>query len=202
MAKDAVSTLWPDVEDQLRAAIPRDALEGLCVLGADINVLHELAGLHCQQWALEDQTRSTRATAKQIAQCKSAIDQHNSRRHQLIDAFDATYCYVPPKGDGRRFSETPGEMCDRLVIVALKIEHTRQARQDATVPDTVRERCEAAWHRLQAWQAYLSQCLVEMIQALGTGEALLPPRSEFKMYNDPWLNPVTRLETGMDNVLD
>jgi hypothetical protein len=196
MTINSINLLWPDAQSQVRAALPLAALDGLRGLDADCDLLGQLALLHRSQWALEDQTRSRRAADAQIARCKREIDRHNSRRHQLIDAFDATYRYPTPQADARLFSETPGEECDRLLILSLKVEHTRLNLEDATLPTTVRDRCRLALKKLLSWQEHLGRCLVETVQALSTGRAILPPRSEFKIYNDPWLNPVTRLEVG------
>ena len=196
MVNNSIHSLWPDAQSQVQAAIPLAALRGLRTIEADCGLLNELALLHCSQWALEDQTRSTRAEDTQIARCKRKIDRHNSRRHELIDAFDVTCCYPSPQPDARLFSETPGEICDRMLILSLKIENTRLNLEDVGLPAAVQDRCRLAMERLLSWQEHLGRCLVETVQAMSTGKAVLPPRSEIKMYNDPWLNPVMRLEAG------
>src|SRR5215813_14201455 len=84
-------------------------------------LLLRLQYLHRRQWELEDNARSINATSDQIAAIKGLIDASNTERHRLIDAIDAATGIVHA-GPGRLYSETVGELCDRLLILDLKYE--------------------------------------------------------------------------------
>jgi len=191
-----VDRLKPD------AVLSEASLACLQKQGGELELLTELAAVHRNLWALEDQARSRQATAEEITRVKRSIDAFNGRRHELIDRFDASYSAVPVQDrpssiaplEVRRFSETAGELCDRLIILSLKIHNAQAQLEDPSLPATAQGRCRTALVRLKHWRSHLSVCLEDLTRALVAGTALLPPRREFKMYNDPVLNPVTRQE--------
>ena len=160
-------------------------------------VLSELRAAHERLWALEDCARSTSAGDAEIARGKRAIDRANGRRHRLIDALDAAlnagvaHHRAPAQ---RCYSETLGELCDRLLILDLKIANLQRLAHDVDLPAAESERCGDRHAHQRRWRAHLQQCLAEQLADHGTGRALLAPRAEFKLYNEPLLNPVTRSE--------
>lgn len=170
-------------------ALSLDVLERLERLRAPFELLHELHDIHGTLWALEDSARGADATID----VKRRIDVHNGRRHEIIDRMSAHFhAAASPPTTGRTYSETPGELCDRLLIIDLKIEHGARLHADAGLPDNVRRLCISKTTGMRAWRRHLQAHLVEMLDDLEAGRARLPPRSEFKMYNDPLLNPVLR----------
>jgi hypothetical protein len=166
-------------------------------------VLSDLRAAHEQLWALEDCARSTSADDAEIARVKRAIDRENGRRHRLIDALDAALragvapCRPPAQ---RCYSETLGELCDRLLILDLKIANLQRLTQDVELPSAESARCSERHAHQARWRAHLQQCLAEQLADHGTGRALLAPRAEFKLYNEPLLNPVTRAEGEGDGL--
>jgi hypothetical protein len=144
-------------------------------VAASTDLVHQLHELHAQQWMLEDATRYRDASADQIATAKTAIDACNSRRHQLIDAIDATVMYVPSADATRCYSETIGELCDRLLIFDLKLAALRAAECHAAAPDG---RVDDVLHVC----GHLSAVVDQLTEDMAMGRALMPPRVGIKIY--------------------
>jgi carbamoyltransferase len=173
----------------LSRALSLDGLERIDRAGRLLAAtLGDLQQLHVALWQLEDQARAPGATIE----VKREIDRHNARRHELIDRVSTWFAAWPAAADGRGYSETPGELCDRLLIIDLKIEHAARLHAEACLPDAVRLQCVAKTAGLREWRRHLQVHLVEMLDDVAAGRAHLPPRAEFKMYNDPLLNPALR----------
>lgn len=182
------------MEPRIEDAVPEECLVILKEHGVDPDLIARLLDVHSELWFLEDRARSRRATDGEIADVKRAIDRANGRRHDLIAAIDRPLLARESPGATTLFSETPGELCDRLVILTLKILNAGRNRDAEDLPVEVRRSCEDKARRFELWRSFLRACMGRELLALGAGEALLPPRSEYKMYNDPLLNPVTRAE--------
>ena len=146
-------------------------------------------------WHEEDIARSPDVTDARIAQVKRNIDGFNQQRNDCIEKVDdwisdrliAEGC-EPGKGAPIN-SETAGSIIDRLSILALRIFHLHEqlARTDV-----------ARDHHLSV-ENKLNVCL-EQREDLGTALKLLlndiragrkrhKTYRQFKMYNDPTLNP-------------
>jgi hypothetical protein len=133
------------------------------------------------------------------AAVKRAIDRENARRHRLIDAVDAALCATaaPYRPAAQRcYSETLGELCDRLLILDLKIGNLQRLALDAELPPAESARCRDHHQHQTRWRLHLQQCLAQQLADHRSGRALLAPRAEFKLYNEPLLNPVTRGEAS------
>jgi hypothetical protein len=182
----------------LKDAIPESLLQRLEALGASVDVLARLAATHRRLWSLEDGARSTHSSAEQIADIKRQIDHANGERHGLIDELDATVDARSREAEPVRRSETTGELCDRLIILGLKLSSAVQLAADDTLPGDRRALCEEKLRGLANWRDHLLLCLGDQLGDIEAGRAALPPRSEFKMYNDPLLNPVTREESRLE----
>lgn len=189
-----------NISDQEINATARRALS---VRGWELLSLHPGAGaalaqlrqIHRQLWALEDQARSRLACNTTIAAVKRTIDRANAERHGHIDRIDSCLVWpAPVVPNPRLFSETPGELADRLVIIDLKISHLAALVGDPTLTGTERESCSAHLARQRGWQTHLQDCFVEQLTELAAGRGIAPPRAELKLYNDRRLNPVTRAE--------
>lgn len=169
-------------------------------LRCDLEKVSALADTHRALWNLEDQARSSTADDATIAKVKRAIDAANGQRHHIIADIDAGF-RLASAPEGRRYSETPGELCDRLIILDLKISSTTRKQYDATLPDDTRRMCIAKVAELTRWRAHLTGCLETLLDDVDRGVAVLPPRAEIKLYNDKMLNPVTRAESGPETAL-
>jgi hypothetical protein len=159
----------------------------------------ELVCLQHQQnfrlWHQEDIARSPDVSDSDIAGVKRAIDCLNQQRNDLIERLDdaaladLSGAEVQPASDARLNTETPGSAIDRLSILALRIYHTEEQtrRTDASASHVskARSRLEILYQQ----RADLSNSLEELLADLFAGRKRLKLYRQFKMYNDPTMNP-------------
>jgi hypothetical protein len=86
-------------------------------------------------------------------------------------------------------SETPGMIIDRLSILALKEFHMREETQRADATDEHRANCAEKLARITLQRSDLTQSLTELIEATIVRTRSFAVYYQFKMYNDPALNP-------------
>ena len=151
-------------------------------------------------WGEEDRARRTDVGAEVIAASKRAIDRHNQLRNDAVEAIDeallarlSALSTRPPSGgghaDARLSSETAGAMIDRLSILALKIFHMRVQARRAEAGAAHMAECAARLERLVAQRDDLAGCLDRLLAEAASGAARFKVYRQFKMYNDPALNP-------------
>jgi len=144
-------------------------------------------------WDEEDQARRTGVPAAAIAANKRAIDGCNQRRNDAIERIDeallARLAGVAPRPDAWHNSETAGSIVDRLSILALKIHHMRaQTLRDDASDEHVRQ-CREKLARLSLQRDDLARCFDTLLASAAAGRAFWRVYRQFKMYNDPTLNP-------------
>lgn len=144
-----------------------------------------------QLWHEEDVARRDDLGSEAVHRSKRAIDRFNQERNNFIEEIDrAMVEALRPRADGcPRHSETPGMIIDRLSILALKEYHMAEeaARPDAS-PEH-RERCTQKLARLRVQRSDLVGCLGELLAEVQAGRRTFSVYFQFKMYNDPALNP-------------
>jgi hypothetical protein len=144
-------------------------------------------------WDEEDQARRRDVPDSAIAANKRAIDGCNQRRNDAVEKIDeallARIADVRPVDGAWHNSETAGSMIDRLSVLSLKIHAMRAQteRADAT-PEHVAA-CGEKLERLRVQRADLQRCLDTLLAAAAQGRAYWRVYRQFKMYNDPALNP-------------
>jgi hypothetical protein len=148
---------------------------------------------NCRLWEQEDLARRRNVSDAEIAANKRAIDRYNQSRNDAIERIDeellAALRDVPLQSAARLSSETAGAMIDRLSILALKIHHMRlQTERQDVGPDHI-EACSAKLARLVEQRANLAGCLDRLLEEARRGESYFKVYRQFKMYNDPKLNP-------------
>lgn len=156
-------------------------------------------------WREEDLARRTKAADAEIVGNKRAIDGFNQRRNDATERVDeilltalglvdpataGTDSPVAKVAPGSRLnSETAGSMVDRMSILALKVHameaQTRRTDTDAAALEASRRKL--AQLRLQ--RADLGSCLDQLLADARAGRAHFKVYRQFKMYNDPRLNP-------------
>jgi hypothetical protein len=194
----AASVIVAYHDARVAAGAKRDADDGV---GSD--VWRFIAANHRNNhllWDEEDQARRTDVADALIAANKRAIDRYNQQRNDAIEKIDeallARIAGVMPATGAWHNAETAGSMIDRLSILALKTHHmhAQTMRTDAT-PEHVAT-CTAKLARLDAQRGDLACCLDTLLAHAAEGRAFWRIYRQFKMYNDPTLNPYLYRQAG------
>lgn len=147
-----------------------------------------------QLWHVEDRARRKDVDAKIIADCKYAIDKLNQKRNDLIERIDECLIgmltpLLPTDASERYNTETVGAALDRLSIQALKIFHMKEqcSRKDVAADHV--DQCNAKVLTLNQQHVDLQRAILELIEEYEAGTKKPKVYFQFKMYNDPSLNP-------------
>ena len=175
-----IDSAWPN-------AAPLPALDGAWRW---IDANHRYNGL---LWHEEDRARRTDVEPAEVAASKRLIDRHNQLRNDAVEEIDQAILQLlgnTMRSPGSRLSsETAGAMIDRLSILSLKIFHMRvQTRRSDAGADHI-DACTAKLRRLAMQRADLASCLDNLLADARLGLAYFKVYRQFKMYNDPTLNP-------------
>ena len=156
----------------------------------------------CQQhafnfnlWHEEDIARSPDVTDARIAQVKRNIDKLNQNRNDWIEKIDDWISEtleqnsIEPIEDAPINTETPGSVIDRLSIISIRLFHLAEQLEREDVDESHLEsvRTKIAICKLQ--QAELGKALDELMADISLGNKRHRTYRQFKMYNDPALNP-------------
>ncbi len=145
-------------------------------------------------WHLEDDARREDLPPEEIVGIKRSIDKHNQERNDGIERLDH---YLDEKlrenslnaEDAEINSETPGSIVDRLSILSLKIFHMDEQIERRHVSKQHRAQAKARKEILMEQQSDLGKAFDKLIQDLKEGKKRHKLYRQFKMYNDPNLNP-------------
>ncbi|GHV51405.1 hypothetical protein FACS1894168_3630 [Deltaproteobacteria bacterium] len=152
-------------------------------------------------WHVEDIARLKDVDASIIADCKYRIDDLNQRRTDAFEAVDAhllrrlkNFLPVPPPvlSEGRRVrhnTESLGMAIDRLSILALKIFHMEEQGRREDVSQEHRLRCREKLAVLNEQRVDLALAVDDLVEDFRVGIKCPKAYYQFKMYNDPSLNP-------------
>ena len=142
-------------------------------------------------WHEEDVARRDDLGFEAVYRAKRNIDRFNQERNNFAEQMDQTLAAeLKPRESGcPRNSETPGMMIDRLSILALKEFHMHEetVRTDATAEH--RAKCTEKLARIRRQRNDLAICLAELLADVAAGRRTFSVYFQFKMYNDPALNP-------------
>jgi hypothetical protein len=155
---------------------------------------------NCALWAEEDLARRRNVPDAEIAANKRAIDGFNQKRNDAIERIDelllSSFLKIHRKENARLHSETAGAMVDRLSILSLKIHAMRLQAERADVDQAHRDTCRQKLERLVEQRGDLAACLDRLLGEAARGESYFKVYRQFKMYNDPKLNPAMYGESG------
>ena len=148
---------------------------------------------NCLLWDEEDLARRTHVADAEIATNKRAIDGYNQKRNDAIERIDEVLldalAGVKRKPGARLNSETTGSMVDRLSILSLKIHHMRLQTTRADVDQSHIDNCTTRLSRFLEQRRDLAGCFDRLLAESARGEAWFKVYRQYKMYNDPNLNP-------------
>jgi hypothetical protein len=142
-------------------------------------------------WHEEDVARRDDLPAERIRDAKRAIDRLNQRRNDAVERIDEWILGTIPNLDpgSPLHSETAGMIVDRLSILSLKLFHMEIEAGRESAEATHRERCQAKASTLATQRSDLTACLDSLLVDLQAGRRQFRLYRQFKMYNDPMLNP-------------
>ena len=148
-----------------------------------------------QLWHEEDIARSRDVTDAKIAQVKRNIDGFNQQRNDHIEKLDDWITgWLLAEGfevneDAPINSETPGSIIDRLSILSLRIYHLIEQTERTDVDEehlaSVRRKIDTCYEQ----RTDLSTALTQLLSDIQAGRKQHKTYRQFKMYNDPTLNP-------------
>jgi hypothetical protein len=142
-------------------------------------------------WHEEDIARRDDLGSERVHQAKRAIDRYNQERNNFIEEMDKALILAlePPESGLPRNSETPGMIIDRLSILALKEYHMREETVRTDVEEAHHVACGGKLARIERQRSDLTQCLAELLEDVAAHRRTFAVYYQFKMYNDPALNP-------------
>lgn len=153
-------------------------------------------------WHEEDLARSRGVSDAKIASVKRNIDRLNQQRNDAIEEIDSwieAYLLqqsapegnadVQPGVDVPMNTETPGSAIDRLSIMALRIYHLREQLNREDVDENHRASVRQKLHQCEEQKRDLATALEQLLDDLCRGVKRHKIYRQFKMYNDPTLNP-------------
>lgn len=149
-------------------------------------------------WHEEDIARRDDLGAERVRQAKRQIDRYNQARNDAMEQIDI---WIQSQlqgieGRGHLHSETPGMIIDRLSILSLKHYHMAEEAQRQSATLEHRQRCGAKVQVITVQISDLKDCLQDLLQQLAVGERRFKLYKQFKMYNDPSLNPQLYRQTS------
>ncbi len=156
----------------------------------------------CQQhqfnfllWHEEDIARSPDVSDAEMARVKRSIDRYNQQRNDWIEKIDDLISEMIessdlPVADHLPINtETPGSVMDRLSILALRIFHLDEQFERTDVDDAHLESVQRKRSICRLQQEELKTALGQLMEDIFAGKKRHRTYRQFKMYNDPALNP-------------
>lgn len=142
-------------------------------------------------WHEEDVARRDDLGFEAVYRAKRNIDRFNQERNNFAEEMDqALVAALRPRESGvPRNSETPGMIIDRLSILALKEFHMQEETVRADASPEHRAKCAEKLARIRRQRADLGSALGELLADVAAGRRTFSVYYQFKMYNDPALNP-------------
>ena len=143
-------------------------------------------------WNEEDLARRQNVSDTEITKNKRAIDKFNQSRNdciEQIDNFILDHILITISKEAKQNSETLGAMIDRLSILSLKIFHMAIQTKRENVSEIHVRACSKKLEVLKVQRNDLCVCFDELLYDCRLGLRYFKQYKQFKMYNDPNLNP-------------
>lgn len=193
-AQDAMTTEWHIHEPEDTTAVcPKEALN--CEGSPDVLLSLVLAQhlMNFKLWHVEDQARRKDVGDDLIAWCKRTIDGYNQRRNDFMEKVDAciiNMCIPHMSSAPARYNtESIGAAVDRMSILSLKAYHMNEETERTDVDQGHINACRQKLATLYEQRDDLFTSILELIDDYANGAKRPRVYYQFKMYNDPNLNP-------------
>jgi len=151
-------------------------------------------------WREEDLARRRDVPDRLIVANKRAIDRLNQQRNDAIERIDeailAALGPLTPRPGAWQSSETAGSIIDRLSVLSLKLHHHRRHLAGLAPGAARRAEIAARIARLAEQHADLGACLERLLAGCRDGSAFFKVYRQYKMYNDPEMNPHLASRSG------
>ena len=155
-------------------------------------LVEENHAFNYQLWHAEDRARREDMGHEFVYLAKREIDQCNQQRNNRMEAMDEwLYHKLQPAQPGvcPIHSESPGMIIDRLSILALKAYHMDLQTKRLEADEAHRQNCRLKLEVIHQQLEQLARCLEELLQEISSKKRTFRVYHQFKMYNDPNLNP-------------
>lgn len=155
-------------------------------------LVEENHAFNFQLWHAEDRARRDDMGYEFVYQAKREIDRCNQQRNNRMEAMDEwLFNTLQPEKpeDNPVNSESPGMIIDRLSILSLKFYHMALQTERRDVSKEHRINCANKLNTIQHQLDQLTLCLEQLIDEVKAKTRTFRVYHQFKMYNDPTLNP-------------
>ncbi len=157
-----------------------------------LKIVEENHAFNYQLWHAEDRARRDDLGFEFVYHAKREIDYCNQQRNNRMEAMDEwLFRQLQPAShvECPVHSETPGMMIDRLSIMALKAYHMALQIERPDVDAIHKKTCLNKLRTIEEQQMQLQDCLHQLLQDSNNKTRTFRVYHQFKMYNDPTLNP-------------
>lgn len=157
-----------------------------------LKLIAENHAYNYQLWLAEDKARRDDKGFEFVYNAKREIDSFNQQRNNKMEEIDAWFfanLAPAPVADCKLNSETPGMMIDRLSILSLKLYHMQIQSKRTEASDEHQQKCLAKVEVILLQKQYLAKCLSDFLHEILANTRTFKVYRQFKMYNDPELNP-------------
>ncbi len=176
-----------------RQSILRWKESGLTLTHKELHsLIEENHAFNYQLWHAEDKARREDMGYEFVYHAKREIDYCNQQRNNRMEAIDEwLFKHLNPEKPGccPIHSESPGMMIDRLSILSLKLHHMSLQTQRIDVDEEHKRKCSIKLDVIHQQLDQLALCLEQLLDEVVTKVRSFRVYHQFKMYNDPMLNP-------------
>jgi len=160
-----------------------------------INLVVKQHRFNFDLWHEEDKAREPNVDDSTIALVKRNIDALNQQRNDTITKIDialeeSTYSEITNNDELPWNSETIGSIIDRLSIASLKVFHMQEQADRTDASEQHIKNCLDKTAKLTLQLRDLATSLQQFHDDILNGKKQNKLYHQFKMYNDPKLNPL------------
>ncbi len=155
-------------------------------------LVEENHAFNYQLWHAEDRARRDDMGYQFVHAAKREIDQCNQSRNNRMEAMDTWLFNLLKPAEFTKCpvnSESPGMMIDRLSILALKFYHMALQTERQDVDESHRTTCLNKLAVIDQQLTQLALCFDQLVDEVLIKKRTFRVYHQFKMYNDPALNP-------------